>query len=127
MIKNSHAVTTQDGTVYHVRDSVSAGDGLRWIERYWPENLEQDAPEIPKTAAQAERSVLRCIASRMEDFDFLAGALIINVKPCDIPLKHVPELIGDLRKSLHIGDFIVAMSEGMKPEGVSTSEGTEKN
>jgi hypothetical protein len=108
-------------TTYFVRDSISAGDGLRWIESYWT-NTES-----------GKSDPMLSVAHNMRDFDFLVEAVLLDankkpVKPADIPFAHAPILIKEMREALHLKDFIAAMQGDKEPAAVEPDKDTaEKN
>ena len=106
----THEITVHDDTVYTVYDSVSASVGLKWIEDYFEEPTRSDLP-----ADEVEAVSLRQIAQNMSDFDFLAQHVLVDAKAVEIPFSHVPELLVDMRKSLHIGSFMDAIARGLAP------------
>ncbi len=115
-------VTMSDGTVYRVRESVSAAVGLQWIREYFPEPDDDEA----KSADAVERVKtfsFKSMINKMDDYEFLACNTVVDEKnkpyDCDeIPLHHSIELLESMREALHIAEFIDAITAGIKKNSV---------
>lgn len=124
-------VKVQD-RIYQVREDIGTAGALEWISRYW---IEPD----PDTPVDTLVDIGLCsVAETLADAPFLIERLVkVNgkpVKPDDVPLWHIPELIRPMRDALHLTEFIDAMTARVKaamdddaPEPETETDGTEKN
>lgn len=112
-------VKVLDGTVYTLKESLSAGDAIEYIKTFMTHDetpLNDDVTQEKKDKTFGEVMLQTC--KNLEDVEWLTKHVV--VKPSDgVPLHHAYELIAPMRKAVRfeeLMDVVKAMQQPADPD-----------
>jgi hypothetical protein len=118
-------VKVLDGTVYTLKDSVSAGAAIEYIKTF----MTRDDVQLPEGEVTKEKTfgqVMLATCKNMEDVEWLLQHVI--VKPsADVPLHHAYELIAPMRKAIRFAELMDVVAQMRQEPDPDFPEQEEKN
>jgi hypothetical protein len=119
-------VKVLDGTVYTLKESLSAGDAIEYIKTFMTHDdtpLEEAQPE-KKDRTFGEVMLQTC--KNLEDVEWLTKHVV--VKPSDgVPLHHAYELIAPMRKTVRFEELMDVVTAMQQPPDPDFPEDESKN
>ena len=118
-------VKVLDGTVYTLKESLSAGDAIEYIKTFMTHD-DDDTPitDAPKDKTFSEVMLQTC--KNLEDVEWLARHAV--VKPSDgVPLHHAYELIAPMRKAVRFEELMDVVKAMQQPPDPDFPEDESKN
>ena len=119
-------VKVLDGTVYTLKESLSAGDAIEYIKTFMTHD------ETPIEEAQPEKKdrtfgeVMLQTCKNLEDVEWLTKHVV--VKPSDgVPLHHAYELIAPMRKAVRFEELMDVVKAMQQPPDPDFPEDESKN
>ena len=119
-------VKVLDGTVYTLKESLSAGDAIEYIKTFMTHD------ETPIEEAQPEKKektfgeVMLQTCNNLEDVEWLTKHVV--VKPSDsVPLHHAYELIAPMRKAVRFEELMDVVKTMQQPPDPDFPEDKSKN
>lgn len=122
---STNEVKVLDGTVYTLKDSVSAGEAIEYIKAF----MTHDDVELPEGEVTKEKTfgqMMLATCKNMEDIEWLLAHVI--VKPSDdVPLHHAYELIAPMRRAIRFAELMEVVSTMRSTPDPDFPEQAEKN
>ena len=101
-----------DGTVYTLKESLSAGDAIEYIKTF----IAKDDAVLPDGEVTKEKTVstfFRNTCKNMEDAEWLTQHVVVAKPPISVPLHHAYELLEKMRESVRFVEFM-KVAESMR-------------
>ena len=114
-----------DGTLYTLKESLSAGDAIEYIKTFMTHD-DDDTPitDAPKDKTFGEVMLQTC--KNLEDVEWLTKHVV--VKPSDgVPLHHAYELIAPMRKAVRFEELMDVVKAMQQPPDPDFPEDESKN
>jgi hypothetical protein len=120
-------VKVLDGTVYTLKDSLSAGDAIEYIKTFMTRDetpIDADITQEKKDKTFGDVMLQTC--KNLEDVDWLTRHVV--VKPSDgVPLHHAYELIAPMRRAVRFEELMEVVRTMQQPPDPDFPEDESKN
>ena len=118
-------VKVLDGTVYTLKESLSAGDAIEYIKTF----MTHDETPLEETQEKKDKTfgeVILQTCKNLEDVEWLTKHVV--VKPSDgVPLHHAYELIAPMRKAVRFEELMDVVKAMQQPPDPDFPEDESKN
>ena len=119
-------VKVLDGTVYTLKESLSAGDAIEYIKTFMTHDDTSIEEAQPEKKDKTFGEVMLQTCKNLEDVEWLTKHVV--VKPSDgVPLHHAYELIAPMRKTVRFEELMDVVKAMQQPADPDFPEDESKN